>query len=331
MIAPLPNESRFPASEFVTLPLATPDGSGQTVHPDHVATSAPWAGAAEYLAATPYTFGSAAVENPSLYARASDRVWTAPSGLVNPVVTPRAGYLSDPDVVYAPDLGELRLYYRVVERRNEIRLVTSRDGVRWSAPVLVAAAPNHDIVSPAVVRRAPDEWLMWSVNADVGCTSSSTTVELRRSRDGVAFGDPEPVSLAQPGWFVWHLDVQWIPSRDEYWVVYAVKPAGNCTTPAIYLATSPDGVAWSTHASPVLAAGEYAAMENVVYRTTFDYDAARDVIRFWYSGARWESAGYAWSTVYHERTRAEVFASIDDASARDRPRPRAVPPLLDGP
>jgi hypothetical protein len=330
-VAP-PEHIRFPHAELTVLDLATPDGSGQTVHPDHVATFAPWTAAPEYLAATPYTFGDAGVENPSLYARVSDVSWPAPAGLRNPVVVPSAGYLSDPDIVYVPERGELWLYHRAVTSRNEIRLVTSRDGVRWSEPALVVAAPNHDVVSPAVVRRGPTEWLMWSVSSNVGCTAASTTVEVRRSSDGVVFGPPEPVALAQPGWFVWHIDVQWIPSRAEYWALYAVKDAGNCTTPAIYLATSADGMTWTTHPSPVLARGEVEALRDVVYRSTFAYDAATDGIRFWYSGARWENGAYVWHTVFHQRTRAEVFATIDDGSTRGTVPPAwDVPPLLDGP
>jgi hypothetical protein len=327
-----PQHVRFPPDEFTTLALATPDGSGQTVHPDHVAPVAPWTGATEYLAATPYTFGDAGVENPSLYARVGDRAWRAPAGLVNPVVLPSAGHLSDPDVVFDPDRGELRLYYRAVDRTNEVRVVTSADGVHWSTPVLVAEAPNHDIVSPAVVRRGANEWLMWSVKSNVGCTAASTTVELRRSSDGIAFGAPEPVALVQPGWFVWHLDVQWIPSRAEYWALYAVKTAGNCTTPAIYLATSPDGVAWTTHPSPVLARGEVDELRDVVYRSTFALDAAADRIRFWYSGARYENGAYVWHTVFQERARAEVFATMDEGSTRGTvPSLADVPPLLEGP
>jgi len=60
---------------------------------------------------------------------------------------------------------------------------------------------------------------------------------------------PEQVSLVQLGYSVWHIDVQWIASRSEFWALYNVKTPGSCTTPAVYLATSGDGVTWRTPCS----------------------------------------------------------------------------------
>ena len=328
--APPPEEGH--EGKYTLLALATPDGSGQTVHPDHVEVNGPWLGVDQYLVATPYRNGDARLENPSLYAGPGGHGWSAPPGLTNPVVRPAGGYLSDPDMLFVPELGQLWIYYRQVTSRNEIWLVTSSDGVHFSAPRSVLSAPNHDIVSPAVVRRASDDWLMWSVNSNVGCTASSTTVELRRSRDGVEFGPPSTVALAQAGWSVWHIEVQWIESRHEYWAVYNVKTAGSCTTPAVYLATSPDGVAWRTFPSPLIQRGATDALRDVVYRTTFAYDAATEKIRFWYSGAKFDGGAYVWRTVFQERDRAEVFATIETPSAKTRAAPASTtPPLLEGP
>jgi hypothetical protein len=317
---------------FTLLALATPDGSGQTVHPDYVGVPGPWAGVDQYLVATPYRNGDASLENPSLYAGPGGHGWSAPAGLVNPIVRPAGGYLSDPDVVFVPELGQLWVYYRRVASGNEILLVTSADGVHFSAPRAVVSAPSHDIVSPSVVRRGPSDWLMWSVNSNVGCTASGTTVELRRSANGVDFGPPVTVDLAQPGWSVWHVEVQWIESLHEYWAVYNVKTAGSCTTPAVYLATSPDGVAWRTFPSPLIQRGATDALRDIVYRTTFDYDAASGRIRFWYSGAKYDRGAYVWRTVFQERDRDEVFETIGTPATKARAMPESGgPPLLEGP
>jgi hypothetical protein len=85
---------------------------------------------------------------------------------------------------------------------------------------------------------------MWSVNSNVGCTAATTSVELRRSTNGLAWSPPQQVMLSLPGMFVWHIDVQWIPSLGQYWALFNAKVAGNCSTPALYLATSADGVTW---------------------------------------------------------------------------------------
>src|SRR4030095_11135029 len=160
-------------------------------------------------------------------------------------VKPSGGYLSDPDILWLDDRREFWLFYRHVNAENEILVTQSGDGVRWGASRIVIEAPNHEAVSPTVVRRSPSDWLMWTVNSGpVGCGSSNTTVELRRSADGTTWSSPTTVSLSQPGVFPWHLEVQWIPSRAEYWAMFNGKVAGSCTTDALYLATSPDGITW---------------------------------------------------------------------------------------
>jgi hypothetical protein len=206
--------------------------------------------------------------------------------------------------------------------------------VHFGPSTIVAEGPNHTIVSPTVVRRSPIDWRMWSVNANVGCSASTTSVELRRSSDGLVWSAPETVRLSQAGVSAWHIDVQWIPTRHEFWALFNAKTPGSCTTPALYLATSPDGLTWQTYPSPVLARGAIPAFEDVVYRSTFAYDPDRDIISFWYSGARYESPNYVWRSAFQRRSRADVFAAIarapDRALALAAPR-RNVPPLLDAP
>src|SRR6185436_3194842 len=133
--------------------LETYDGSGQTVHPDVLVGVTDGSIRGDLLAITPYPFGNSVYENPAIYTSSDRMRWTVPFPALNPVVTPERGYLSDPDLVYDPARQEVRMYYRQVERENEILLVRSRDGVAWSAPVRVAHAPNHEIISPSVVRR----------------------------------------------------------------------------------------------------------------------------------------------------------------------------------
>jgi hypothetical protein len=153
---------------------------------------------------------------------------------------------------------------------------------------------------------------MWSVNADGGCGASATTVELRRSTNGLEWSAPATVDLPPPpsGLTPWHLDVQWIPSLDEYWAVYNGKDANGCGTKAIYLATSADGVRWSTQPDPLLVAGEIDVLKDIVYRATFRYDEATDSVTFWYSGATLnERDQFVW------RTAAERV-SLDDVTNR---------------
>lgn len=320
---------------IIAFPLTTFDGSGQVVHPDFVETPAPWAGAPRYLVITPYRNGIAAFENPSIFAGTGTVSWAPPDGVTNPIATPSTGgYLSDPDAVYLPDQNTLRIYYRGVDAGNLIQMISTTDGVHFTDPKLVAAGSNHTIVSPTVVRRSATDWLMWSVNANVGCTANSTFVELRKSTDGIDWSPPQAVTLSQKGYSLWHIDVQWIPSRNEYWALYNVKTGGSCTTPALYMATSRDGVTWKSYKSPVLARGAIHEFADVVYRSTFSYDPVSDDIDFWYSGARYQAPSYVWRAAYQRRPRRRVFESIgwESRSAMAVLMPReGVPPLLDPP
>src|SRR4051794_18672750 len=144
----------------------TYESSGQMVHPDYVRTPAEGFLYPDPLALTPYPYGNPDFENPSVFvAEGRPDQWTLEQGAANPIAHPSAGYLSDPDILYDPSARELRLYYRQADRDNVILLTRSADGVQWSAPVEVLRRPSHEVVSPAVVRRGPTEWLMWSVNS----------------------------------------------------------------------------------------------------------------------------------------------------------------------
>jgi hypothetical protein len=320
-------DGTLPLGVIVPLTLETYDGSGQTVHPDYVATPASWPAARRYLFITPYPDGNAGFENPSEFESADPLHWNVPEGVTNPIVSPHDGYFSDPDALYVPERNEVWLYFREVTSENVIRLTTSTDGEHWSPSVVVAHAPNHEIISPSVVRRSATEWLMWSVNGNSGCGGADTKVELRRSTNGIDWSAPEPVDLTQPGVWPWHIDVEWVPSRNEFWAVYNVKTAGTCTTAALFLATSADGVHWTTYPSPVLARGAAPELRDVVYRSTFAYDPASDEITFWYSGAKYSLGQYVWRSAVERRSRREVFATIA-AVGSGAPAASTAPPIL---
>jgi hypothetical protein len=309
------------------LALSTYDGSDQVVHPDVAFVSSADEGMVPTLAITPYPWGNASFENPSLFAGNGRELWNAPAGITNPVFKPQGGYLSDPDLLWLADRRELWMFYRHVSDANEVLASQSTDGVRWSAPKVVVRVPNHQAVSPTIVRRSANEWLMWTVNAGaVGCGSSSTTVELRSSSDGLVWSSPTTVSLSQPGVFPWHLEVQWIASRREYWALYNGKVAGSCTTDALWLATSLDGIAWTTFRSPVLRRGALPELADVVYRSTLAYDADRDLVSLWYSGARYTTRGYEWHAAFERRRRADLFAGVTRPDAAFI-LPSTAPPL----
>jgi hypothetical protein len=296
------------------LALQTYDQSGQVVHPD-VATAAELGGHPFWLGITPYPGGDAAYENPSIFQSLDGRAWKVPEGLSNPVVRPGAGYLSDPDVLFEAANQRLWMYYRqVVGARNVIHLSRSGDGVHWSAPQEVVSAPSHELVSPAVVHGAAGAaWTMWSVNSGpAGCSAARTVVERRTSEDGERWGPAQTTDLAQPGQVVWHIDVQWIPARSEYWALYNTFPTGGtCTTDALHLARSPDGVQWTSYPSAVLRTGAIEAFRHIVYRSTFAVDPRGERVTFWFSGANYEGGRYVWRAATESRRTADLLAGLE--------------------
>ena len=84
------------------------------------------------------------------------------------------------------------------------------------------------------------------------------------------------------------------------------KVAGSCTTNALYLATSPDGLTWRTYRSPVLRRGAIPEFADVVYRATFSYEADRDLVSIWYSGARSNARVYEWRAAFERRRRDDA-------------------------
>src|SRR5947209_12972088 len=96
-----------------SLSLTTPDGSGQTVHPDFVTMPSGWGFSHQYLLITPYPNGNAGFENPSIFeATAPPLSWAPPAGATIPVASPLQSYLSDPDGFAVADANAPRVYYR---------------------------------------------------------------------------------------------------------------------------------------------------------------------------------------------------------------------------
>src|SRR3954463_12267985 len=301
-----------PMLNITVLSLETYDGSGQAVHPDPAETPVDWGGGAgEQLFVTPYPNGDASKENPSLFTRTPMERWLVPSGVINPIARPAAGYLSDPDQLYNPETNELWLYYRAVNNGNEIFLIRGLGPTMWSAPQLVAVAPNHEIVSPTVVRRGQGDWFMWAVNSGAaGCTSLTTTVELRRSTDGVNWSAAQVGDVGEELRSAWHIDVEWIPSLREFWALYNVKVAGSCTTAELHFAKSSDGLPWTPAASPVLVRGAIPEFMDIVYRASLEYDAASTNITLWYSGATFANDRYTWKVATERVSATDFFARL---------------------
>lgn len=315
-----------------SIAFSTYDGSGQVVHPDVVSFPTPWNGHRLWNAITPYPNSAIQFENPSLFASDDGDSWRVPGGVINPLARTARGYLSDPDMVYEPKSNQLWLYYREVENHRDkktskilhagdhVWLTTSSDAVKWSAPRRVVSEVGKFVVSPSIVRMSDTQWSMYQIDAGRdGCSARSSRVVVRKSTNGVTWNAASVVGLVQVGYVPWHLDVQYVESRHEYWaLVAAYQAARGCTTTSLFLATSQDGKTWTTYPSPIMAPGEIPQFATAVYRSTFAY-AADDSVTIWYSGAQTVRTGskgkpavLAWSAAVSHTTAAAIFARVND-------------------
>jgi hypothetical protein len=304
--------------------LLTPtyDGSGQVVHPDAVVFPQRWQGHRYWVSATPYPLGNPKYENPSIYQGYTSQQMNVPANAKNPLASPGAlgGYLSDPDMLYDPDANQLRMYYRqTVESADLLYMITSENGEQWSTPQRLLIADRYGLISPAIVRESATSWRMWSVSAVAqGCYSLSAemSLNLRRSTDGITWSAPEPVNLTVPRHVPWHLDVQYIPAKREYWALIAAYPEGTtCSQTAVYFARSADGTKWTVAPNPLLGPYEFGPLNDLVYRSTFHYHEASDAVSVWFSGARLGDGGFHFATALARYPYADLIRKVNGSAS----------------
>jgi hypothetical protein len=275
-------------------------GDEEMVEPDVVRIPGGMAGFEYWMTVNPYPGSSEALENASVYASHDGITWVTPEGLHNPVVPPPAGDInhnSDPDLLFLPDARRFVLFDRAVTPgANLIRQLTSNDGITWSAPVTVLESPRHELVSPAAVIAPHHRPRIFTVNTGPrGCNSRANYVDVRRwsgSRTGptaaVGRGWDAPVrtDLQAPNQrVIWHLDVTWVDSRQEYWALFpAYLSDGACDVNDLFIARSRDGVKWTTLAQPLIARGDAPFIAKSLYRSSLSWDEATHTFQVWFNG-----------------------------------------------
>jgi hypothetical protein len=287
------------ASEVVslhTIPVATYDNTGQSTHPDFMRVNASWAAGACYLVYTPYFGSNGWVENPSLATSADCEHFTPAAGVKAPLVDkPDNGYNSDPELMYDAKAGCLGVIFRQVIAKNIVNITSTCDGTTFSAARALFSAPNHSAVSPTVSMGPDGLNRIWYVDAgQVGCTNQTNVVKMRSATSDTAglgtiqFGAEVPTDLVQPGMVIWHIKVRYVAALKQYIAMYAAfgftTGIGDCTNDDLYIATSADGLHWTTFATPVLNHLDKRFKFTSLYRASFLYDASTDQLRTIVSG-----------------------------------------------
>lgn len=275
-------------------PQITPtyDGSGQVVEPSIYFFPSGWNGFSYWLIVNPYPNSDASKENPSILVSDNGSFWEVPPGLTNPIDLPTTGHLDDSELFYDKASNQLWVYYLWEDLRgfSHILRKVSSDGVNWSPAQDLFKVPDYNVVSPTV-DKIGNTYLMWTVNAGtVGCNAKSTTTEYQTSTDGATSSAPHLVSISQAGYVIWHIEVRYVPSKKEYWMLSSAYPeGGQCGQNVLFFSNSSDGVNWTSYPKPTL--GVHSGWDSgEIYRSTFLFDSSQDMIKVWYSargGSEW--------------------------------------------
>src|SRR5659263_128279 len=277
------------------LNIPTYDGSGQAVHPDVYYNANGWRGYKYWMVMTPYPNGNDAYENPSILVSNEGISWSVPQGLQNPIdPKPASGSNSDVDIVYNETADRIEIYY-VESGAGTSYLIrkTSGDGITWSAEKNTMLVPDYQVMSPAIIKNG-SVYDMWYTGG-ASC-SADTIVKFATSADGINWSSPQMVNI-QSDLNIWHLDVSYIPSQNEYWMVYAAYPKGStCGNTDLYFAKSKDKINWTNYPDIILTRGA-SWDSSQIYRSTFLFNDTSNTMRIWYSAR----GGVAWHIGYVEK------------------------------
>ncbi|MBS5305928.1 discoidin domain-containing protein [Clostridium tertium] len=276
------------AETYLNIP--TYDGLNQSTHPDVKYFKNGWNGYKYWMIMTPNRTGSSVAENPSILASNDGINWEVPAGVTNPIAPmPQVGHNCDVDMIYNEATDELWVYWVESDdiTKGWVKLIKSKDGVNWSSQQVVVDdnRAKYSTLSPSIIFK-DNKYYMWSVNTgNSGWNNQSNKVELRESSDGVNWSNPTVVNtLAQDGSQIWHVNVEYIPSKNEYWAIYpAYKNGTGSDKTELYYAKSSDGVNWTTYKNPILSKGTSGKWDDMeIYRSCFVYDEDTNMIKVWY-------------------------------------------------
>jgi len=276
------------------------EGGGEAVHPSVACAELSTFRCA--LAMTPYPNGNVRLENPSILIGIDTTHWVEQRGGRNPVVAlPPAGWInnSDPDLNF--DAGASR--YFLTDRAasfdsNVVEAYGSRDAVGWEPQGRLLNGRSGAIVSPSFTLGHDGVPRMYSVSTR-GCANVASDnaaapnhLEVRFATDYVPgkrleelhYGEPVAVQMTQPNFVPWHTEVRWVPEIGLYLGLMTDFALGdNCLADDLFLATSADGVNFTTYPHALMWRKNPWHQFQSVYRSTFVYDAQHDYLRIWLS------------------------------------------------
>jgi hypothetical protein len=262
-------ETAYASPAQSPLTILTYDGSNESTHPDVYYNAAGWNGKKYWMVMTPYP--SPDFENPSILVSDNGNDWAVPNGLTNPVIPDPGGtkYNNDPDIV-VDGSGVMWMFYAeaLADTYDRIYVVSSPDGVTWSAPTLVVDGTFPDVLSPAVLWDG-SQWVMYSITG-AGVLQRRTCATPSGTWSAAAV-----VTVLKPSTITpWHIDVIY-----DNGIYYALVMSSVFD---LYFGRSTNGTTFVVSSNPIIKKADAAWTTNRVYRgclvrTASGFDT-------WYSG-----------------------------------------------
>ncbi len=277
--------SLFGSNATTYLSIPTYDGSNQLTNPDVAYVSSGWNGYKYWMAMTPYPNGNEAYSNPSVVASNDGLSWTVPTGLTNPLVAkPTGGFNNDPALVLVG--STMRMYFGQTfdsqhgansNYHTDVRLMTSTNGTSWTSPQTVLTLANY-VMSSTVIYDG-SMYYLWYVTSPNGCPSSTQTMYVLQSSDGITWTGQTAVSIPNLPDVPFEMDVH--QEGSTYRMLIAAYPSSTtCGWTSIYYAESSDRVHWTPRLDPMLRATAVGWDNTQVYRPTFT--GSGSFLRIWY-------------------------------------------------
>lgn len=249
----------------VIIPLTTPDGFDETIHPSPIDVgSGLWNGYRYWLADTPYHNQEGQYEKPCIWASNDGLTWVVPTGVTNPVID---SIHADTDLYYDSGTETMYLYYN---SGSVIKMQSSTDAATWGNEVTVNdATGDTQCVSPAIIYDGSNFYMYYVDNSG---TSTRTIKRKICSTINGSYITPQTIVLAYATTRWWHLDV--IEISGVYWMAVSVGSGEK-----MYIARSVDGVNFVKDSEgPAIVAN--LLTETMLYKPGIMYIGAQAVVYY---------------------------------------------------
>lgn len=238
------------SESYLKLPTPHDDGlewagrTHQATHPSVQQFDKEWNGFKYWMAFTPYPKGMLSTENPCIVASNDGVNWIVPDGVTNPLdPAPTNGYNSDTHIFFNDVTGQLEIWYRPVRESStieELKRVTSLDGVNWSEPELMVTSTSSNAgnilqyISPSILFEN-GKYYLWVMQDWFICRMESL--------DGKTWTNK--IEITHKGDIIhsWHPSIQKIGGK--YYMLNCDKLTNQGNGGDLYYYESDDGIIWT--------------------------------------------------------------------------------------